>query len=375
MNYQKIKMLDLDYQDKNLNQEISEAIAKVIEEKNFIKGRQVSTFETDLAQYLGVQNVISCGNGTDALQLALMALKLPKDAEILVPTFAYIAAAEAVKLLGFRCKFLEADSNTFNIDTTLIESEITENTKAIIVVHLFGQSNDMLTIMKIAQKYNLFVIEDNAQSLGADYNWPDGSLKKLGTIGHIGTTSFFPSKNLGCFGDGGAVFTNDFDLAQSIRMIANHGQIVKYIHDEVGINSRLDTIQAALLSVKLKYYQNLLDARIQAALVYDSQLSKINNIEIPNRVLYSNHIFHQYTIKVKEGKRDSLKNYLEQKGVPTMVYYPHCIHQQKAYLELNPIKYKMAEHLSEQVLALPMHTELTPIQIEHIAKCIEAYPA
>jgi dTDP-4-amino-4,6-dideoxygalactose transaminase len=371
MSLHDIKMLDLDYSIPNLNEEINGAILEVVKTRQFIKGPQVAILESELSRFLSCEKVVTCGNGTDALQLALMALDLPKGSEIIVPTFAYIAAAEVVKLLGYECKFVDVDFDTFNIDVKSVEENIGPKTKAIIVVHLFGQGCDMLKIMKVAKQYNLYVIEDNAQSLGADYYWPDGTAKKLGTIGHIGTTSFFPSKNLGCFGDGGAVYTNDVSLGEKISILANHGQVKKYIHSVVGINSRLDTIQAAVLLTKLKYYHVLIQARQQAALYYNNELAGIDEIILPGSVSFSNHVFHQYVIKVKNGKRNVLKSYLAQHKIPTMVYYPLCIHQQEAYK--TDQKCKVAEQLVEEVLALPMHTELSLSQIQYIATVIKNY--
>jgi len=366
-----IKMVDLENQHQRIKEEIDTAMLQVVHHAHFIQGEEVHIFAKLLSDFLNIKHVIPCGNGTDALQLALMALNLPKGSEVLVPSFSYIAAAEVVAMLGYKPVFIEADEKTFNLDASKIEQLVTEHTKAIIPVHLFGQGCNMLAILKLAQLYNLYVVEDNAQSLGADFYFPDNSVKKLGAIGHIGTTSFFPSKNLGCMGDGGAVFTNDDELAIKMKTIANHGQKEKYLHQQVGINSRLDTLQAAVLLVKLKYFSQYTSARQKAAAQYDQLLSAIPELEIPYRAENSSHVFHQYTLKVKGGNRDKLKQFLQETGIPSMVYYPKPIHQQEAYqafYQQQPLE--ATETLAAEVLSLPMHTELDEAQIGFITKNI-----
>ncbi len=367
-------MVDLESQYQKVKNEIDTAVLLVMQNTNFIQGNEVQLFSKMLSDFLNTKFVIPCGNGTDALQISLMALNLPQGSEVIVPSFCYVAAAEAIALLGFKPVFAEVEESTFNIDVKKIELLITENTKVIIPVHLFGQSCDMLGILKIAQKYNLYVIEDNAQAIGADYYFPDNTSKKLGTIGHMGITSFFPTKNLACMGDGGALFTNDEYLAARIKMIANHGQKEKYLHETIGINSRLDTIQAAVLNVKLKYLNNYNEARQKAASQYDNLLGNISELSIPARTEKSNHVFHQYIIKVKNGKRDDLKKHLQEKGIPTMVYYPQPLHKQKAYASFYQNQdLSISEKLSSEVLALPMHTELSEEQIVFISENIAAF--
>ncbi len=297
-----IKMVDLYNQYLQIKNEIDDAIFKVIERTSFVKGSEVTQFENELAEYLQVKNVISCANGTDALQIALMALELQPEDEIITTTFTFIATAEVIALLKLKPVLVDIDEDTFLMDHNKIESLITKKTKAIIPVHLFGQCCDMEKIMNIAQKYSIYVVEDTAQALGTDYYFSNGSKAKAGTIGHIGCTSFFPSKNLGCFGDGGAIYANDDNLATKIRSIANHGMIKRYYHDLIGVNSRLDSIQAAILSVKLKYLDKYHFKRQEAAEYYDKHLSNITWLKTPKRVSYSNHIFHQYSIIVKDNK-------------------------------------------------------------------------
>ena len=324
-----IQMVDLKSQYQNIMTEINAAILKVIENGQFIKGPDVKIFEDNLKSYLNVKHVISCANGTDALQIAMMTLDLKPGDEIIVPVFTYIATAEVIGLLGLKPIMVDVEPDTFCIDVTKIENVITSKTKAIVPVHLFGQCANMNEIMHLARKHRLFVIEDTAQAIGTKYTFQDGTVVSAGCIGDIGTTSFFPSKNLGCYGDGGALFTNDDALAEKLRMICNHGQKVQYVHDIIGVNSRLDTIQAAILNVKLSQLRNYENSRNQAAHWYDELLSKLDWLEIPKRSNSSTHVFHQYTIKIKEGreKRDALKAELSKRGIPTMVYYPIPLHQ------------------------------------------------
>lgn len=367
-----LQMCDLKGQYLKIKPEIDAAIQQVIDSTAFIKGHAVGLFQEELANYLGVKHVIGCANGTDALQIALMALDLKPGDEVITPDFTFIATVEVVALLGLIPILVDVDPNTFTIDIQKLEGAITPNTKAIIPVHLFGQCANMDEIMRIAQKHNLYVIEDTAQALGADYYHYDGRVVKAGTIGTIGTTSFFPSKNLGCYGDGGALFTNNDALAAEIRSIANHGMRVRYHHDRIGVNSRLDTIQAAILRVKLKYLDAYNKARIDAANAYDALLKPCSKVITPARAKWSNHIFHQYTLKLSGFDRNKLQNELAAKGIPTMVYYPIPLHRQKAfepYTYLNSGRsFQTSEFLSGSVISLPMHTELTEDTIKYIAE-------
>lgn len=367
-----IEMVDLKIQYQNLKPEINFAIEKVLLKSDFINGFEVHYFAENLRNFLQVPYLVPCANGTDALQLALMVLDLPPKSEIIIPSFSYIAAAEVVAFLGFIPVFADVETDTFNIDCSKIEALITEKTKAIIPVHLFGQACDMLKIIKIAQKYNLFIIEDNAQSLGAEFVFPDAMRKKLGTIGHIGTTSFFPSKNLGCYGDGGAVFTHDEVLAQKLKMLANHGQKIKYKHELVGINSRLDTLQAAILNVKLKYLEKFNNKRAEHAAFYFQNLQSISGITLPFLAKNSTHVFHQFTLKTE--RRDELAAFLKTKNIPTMVYYPFALHLQPAFEKYNFSKdLAESEKLCQSVLSLPMHPDLEKDQLGYICDSIKAF--
>lgn len=366
---EKIVMVDLRGQYGKIRDEIDAAIAGVIESSAFIGGPAVERFASSLARYAGARHAVTCGNGTDALQIALMALGLERGDEVIVPAFTYVASAEVIALLGLRPVMVDVDRETFNTDIRFVEQALTLRTRAIIPVHLFGQSCDMQPLMEFAAGHGLYVVEDNAQSLGAVYTFRDGRTRHTGTVGHIGCTSFFPSKNLGCYGDGGALMTDDDTLAERIRMIANHGQKVKYHHDMIGCNSRLDALQAAVLEVKLKYLDSYCDARRRAAAVYGSLLAGIDGIELPAGVPYSTHVYHQYTIKVRDGRRDALKEYLASRGIPSMVYYPLPLHWQKAYRN-ESAGLKIAEKLSASVLSLPMHTELTESMQERVAEGI-----
>jgi dTDP-4-amino-4,6-dideoxygalactose transaminase len=366
-----IQMVDLKSQYQRIKGEIDVAIQGVIENAQFIKGPSVKEFETNLCKYLNVKHVISCANGTDALQIAMMALGLKPGDEVIVPVFTYIATAEVIGLLGLIPVMVDVDADTFCIDVNQIEAVITELTRAIVPVHLFGQCANMDAIMTIAQKYNLFVIEDTAQAIGAVYTFQDGSTKSAGCIGDIGTTSFFPSKNLGCYGDGGALFTDNDELAEKLRMICNHGQKVQYIHDVIGVNSRLDTIQVAILNVKLKYLREYEENRRQAADWYDEALKDFKWLQTPMRVANSTHVFHQYTLKIKGGKkvRDKVKSILAESGIPSMIYYPLPLHLQKAFSLSNYGEgtFKVSEELCDCVLSLPIHTELNKGQTLLIA--------
>ena len=356
----KIEMVDLKGQYLRIKTEIDSAINEVIENTAFINGKHVETFSENLKTYLGVNYVVPCANGTDALQVALMALNLKTGDEVIVPSFTFIASAEVIGLLGLRPVMVDVDYDNFNVTAKNIEKAITVNTKAIIPVHLFGQASQMEEIMLLAKKYDLYVVEDNAQALGADYIFDSGKRQKLGTIGHIGCTSFFPSKNLGCYGDGGAVFTNDETLAKRLKMICNHGSTVKYHHEVLGVNSRLDTLQAAILDVKLKYLNTFNKLRYEAAQRYSYAFKDIPGIITPKESTFSTHVYHQYTLKVLDGKRDELKEFLASHGIPAMVYYPIPLHKQEAFLQIAHQSGDMsvAEKLCDEVLSLPMHTEL-----------------
>lgn len=371
-----IQMVNLKDQYFKIKNEINVEIQKVLDECDFINGKKVEEFAENLKNYTGAKFVIPCANGTDALQIALMSLDFSIGDEIIVPAFTYAATAEVISILGLTPVLVDVDSETFCIDEKKIDNLISKKTKAIIPVHLYGQSSDMSTILQIAKKYNLKVIEDNAQALGATYTFPNGTSQKTGTIGDIGCTSFFPSKNLGCFGDGGAIFTNDEYLYKKIKMIANHGQNTKYKHDIIGCNSRLDTIQAAILDVKLKHLDNYISLREQFASYYYKKFHKYNYfIRLPKRSNFSTHVFHQFTIKVLFNKRDSLKKYLEDCNIPSMVYYPFTINNQLAFKKIirTPESLDISEQLCNEVLSLPMHTELTFDQIDKIDNCFKNY--
>lgn len=370
-----IKMVDLKGQYLRIKEEINAAINEVLESTAFIQGPQVNSFAEALSKVVDSQFVIPCANGTDALQIAMMGLGLKPGDEVILPVHTYVATAEVIALLGLTPIFVDVRPDSFNVDVDAIEQKITSRTKAIVPVHLYGQCVDMSPLISLAEKHKLFVIEDTAQALGAVFTFPDGTKKSAGTIGTIGTTSFFPSKNLGCYGDGGAIFTDDRDLAEKMKMIANHGQRIKYHHDIIGVNSRLDTIQAAILGVKLMYLQEYTQKRNEAASFYDRELGEVSQIMIPARSRFSSHVFHQYTIKVGGGQRDELKKYLEKQGVPTMIYYPVPLHQQKAYRkdEYETGAFPVTEELSKSVLSLPIHTEMTEDELQFICDTIKSF--
>ncbi len=353
-----IQMVDLQGLHKRLEHKIKPAINDVLEKGQFINGPEVQTFAINLAKFCGVSHVIPCANGTDALQIALMALDLQPGDEVIIPVHTYVATAEVIALLRLTPVFVDVCASTFNIDVTKLQVCISEKTKVIVPVHLYGQCADMEAILNIAKKNNLFVIEDTAQAIGAEYTFSNGTKKKAGTMGDIGCTSFFPSKNLGCMGDGGAIMTNSNILANKINMIANHGQSKKYQHDLVGCNSRLDTLQAAILQVKLLELEDCNQRRKTAATYYSKKLKKIEGIETPVESSFSSHVYHQYTIKIANGLRDKIKNQLADHGIPTMIYYPIPLHHQKAYSHHALANYPVTESLSNQVLSLPMHTEM-----------------
>lgn len=368
-------MVDLVSQYERIQDEIDNAVLNVMRSSAYINGPEVKEFQTELEGYLQVKNVIPCANGTDALQIAMMALDLEPGDEVITANFTYVATAEVIALLQLVPVLVDVDPDTFNIDPNAIRRAITPKTKAIVPVHLFGQAAPMEEIMTIAKEHNLFVIEDTAQAIGADYKFSDGTTKKVGTIGNVGATSFFPSKNLGCYGDGGALFTNDDALAKQIRIIANHGQTRQYYHDEVGVNSRLDSIQAAILRIKLRRLNEYAVARNKAAAWYDKAFADSPEIAIPARYPNSSHVFHQYTLKAKGFDRDALKDFLMEKGVPCMIYYPVPLHLQKAYMDPRYKKgdFPVTEELCDTVFSLPMQTELDQEQLEYITNTVKKY--
>ncbi len=369
-----IQMVDLRRQYERLRGEIDSAMRAVMDTCAFINGPQVREFSDHLSDYLRVPHVIPCGNGTDALRIALMAIGSRPGDEVIVPAFTYIAAAEVALALGLVPVLVDVDPETFNIDPEKIEEALSGRTRAIIAVHLFGQCCDMEPILDIAGRHDLYVIEDNAQSLGADYTFPDGTVKKAGTIAHIGTTSFFPSKPLACYGDGGAMFTSDARLAERLRMIANHGQKVRYHHSLVGCNSRLDTLQAAILDVKLRYLDGFAAARRKVASAYDTAFSETDTIRGPRKSAFSSHVYHQYTIRIDPDRRDLLQAELKGRGIPSMVYYPLPLQEQEVMKGRCRISGSLdvASLLSRTVLSLPIHTEMTEGEISHIIESIKS---
>ncbi len=357
---EKIQMVDLKGQYLRIKEEIDSEIRKVLDTTAFINGPKVGEFAGNLAGYTGAEYVIPCANGTDALQIALMALGLKPGDEIIVPAFTYVATAEVIGLLGLTPVMVDVDYHTFNITAGNIEKAVTPKTRAVVPVHLFGQSCDMEPILDLAKKHNLYVIEDNAQAIGAVYTFSDGRKMQTGTMGDIGCTSFFPSKNLGCYGDGGALMTGNKDLAGKLKMIANHGQKIKYHHSVIGCNSRLDTIQAAVLDVKLKYLDEYSGARYKAAEYYTEKLKDIPGIITPSEAENTTHVYHQYTLKIKDGKRDELKKYLEREGIPAMIYYPLPLQEQEAFMNIarEGESLEVSKELAGSVLSLPVHTEM-----------------
>ena len=363
-----IQMVDLKTQYERLKSDIDAGIREVIESTQFVKGPQVSRFQEHLAEYTGAKHVIAVGNGTDALQIALMALGLRPGDEVITPTFTFMATAEVVALLGLKPVVVDVDWGTMNMSVEAVHKAITPRTKAIVPVHLFGQCADMEPLLEIAREQGLYIVEDACQAIGARYTFSDGTVRQAGTMGHIGCTSFFPSKNLGCYGDGGALFTNDDALAEKIAAIANHGCHVRYHHDEVGVNSRLDSIQAAILDAKLPHLNDYIAARQRAAAFYDEAFKNNDKLLIPGRQAHSTHVFHQYTLRVIGADRDALREGLAERGIPAMIYYPVPLHQQKAYLDprYKDGDFPVAEKLAACVLSLPMHTELDNEQLEYI---------
>ncbi|MGI8598396.1 MAG: DegT/DnrJ/EryC1/StrS family aminotransferase [Chitinophagaceae bacterium] len=370
-----IQMVDLKQQYQKIKTEVDAAVLKVIESAGFINGPEVTQFADALAKYNGVQHVIPCANGTDALQIAMMALGLQPGDEVITPSFTYIATTEVIALLRLKPLFVDVDPRTFNIDTESIQKAITPGTKAIVPVHLYGQAANMEEIMKIAAASNLYVIEDNAQAIGSEFYFSDGSTKKTGSVGTIGCTSFFPSKNLGAYGDGGAITTNDDRLAAQLRMVANHGQSKRYYHDVVGCNSRLDTIQAAVLEIKLRYLDQYIDARRSVADFYDAAFAGHPKITPPFRSSFTRHVFHQYTLQVEGVNRDQLQEYLADNNIPSMIYYPIPAHKQKMFESFGSSETDLpaTDFLTERVISLPVHTEMDEEQLNFITSKILEY--
>ena len=372
----KIQMVDLQSQYRRFKTEIDAAIHEVLDSSAYINGPAVKGFQAALEEYLGAKAVIPCANGTDALQIALMALDLAPGDEVIVPSFTYVATAEVAALLRLSIVMVDVDPQTFNLRAEDVEAAITPKTKVIVPVHLFGQSCDMQPIIELAEKHQLYIVEDNAQAIGADYSFPNGEQKKTGLLGHIGCTSFYPSKNLGAYGDGGAIFTNDEALADKLRMIANHGQNRRYYHDRVGVNSRLDGIQAALLHVKLKALDEFSAARQKAADYYDAAFADLEEVQTPYRAPYSSHVFHQYTLLVPADQRDALQAHLQAAEVPSMIYYPLPLHEQAAFegfARKAKAELPNTEMLCQQVISLPMHSELDADQLAYVAEQVKAF--
>lgn len=371
----KIQMVDLQGQYRKIKDKIDAGIKDVIDSAAFINGMQVKEFTRHLETYTGAKHVIPCANGTDALQIALMALGLRPGDEVIVPAFTYVASAEVIGLLGLTPVLVDVDLVSFNVTAENLRQALSPRTRAVIPVHLFGQSCDMEPILRFARENNLFVVEDNAQAIGAVYSFSDGVKRQTGTMGHIGCTSFFPSKNLGGYGDGGALMTNDDELAERARMIANHGQRVKYHHQVIGCNSRLDTIQAAILDVKLKHLDEYSAARREAARYYTSHLKAERGIIVPEEMPFSTHVYHQYTLKVLDGERNALKRYLEEAGIPAMIYYPLPLQEQEAFKSISRVAgdLSVSGELANSVLSLPMHTELTREQQDRVVDKIKEF--
>ena len=367
----KIQMVDLQSQYQKIKNEVDEKVLNVMQSAQFINGPEVQNFQKELENYLDVKHVIPCANGTDALQIAFMALHLEPGDEVITADFTFAATVEVIHLLKLKSVLVDVDYDTFNIDIEKLKAAITPKTKAIIPVHLFGQCANMEAVLEVAKEHNLYVVEDNCQGIGADYKFADGTTKKSGTIGTIGVTSFFPSKNLGCYGDGGAIFTNDDDLAYKMRGIVNHGMYKRYYHDEVGVNSRLDSVQAAVLRVKLPLLDAYNAARRSAADYYDKAFASNPNILTPKRAENSTHVFHQYTLRILNGKRNELQAFLAEKEIPAMIYYPVALRKQKAYYqESNDADFVNTDKLLDQVISLPMHTELDEEQLKFITDSV-----
>jgi UDP-2-acetamido-2-deoxy-ribo-hexuluronate aminotransferase len=370
-----IQMVDTKTQYQKIKPAIDKAVVEVMESSAFINGKPVHDFADHLSAYMGVKHTIPCANGTDALQIAMMALGLQPGDEVITPSFTYIATTEVIALLRLTPVFVEVDPDTFCMDPVALEKAITPRTKAVVPVHLYGHAAPMKEIMAVAASHNLYVIEDNAQAIGCDYIFPDGKKNKTGSIGHIGTTSFYPSKNLGAFGDGGAIFTNDDSLASQMKMIANHGQSRQYYHDTVGCNSRLDSVQAAILDIKLKHLDEYITARTEAADFYDKAFAGNAKIKTPFRAAYCKHVFHQYTLKLENVDREGLKQFLADHKIPAMIYYPVPGHKQKMFEQFNVSSQSMpvTDWLTSRVISIPMHTELDEEQLEYITGKVLEY--
>ncbi len=372
----KIQMVDLQSQYQTIKSQVNESIQKILESSTYINGPEVHSFQENLQNYNNVKHVIPCANGTDALQVAMMALGLKPGDEVITADFTFAATVEVIGLLQLTPVLVDVYPNTYNIDLEALENAITPKTKAIVPVHLFGQAANMEGIMAIAEKHNLYVIEDNAQGIGANYYFSDGSKKKTGTIGHVSATSFFPSKNLGCYGDGGAIFTNDDQLAHIIRGIVNHGMYERYHHDVIGVNSRLDSIQAAVLNAKLPYLDQYNSRRRASAMLYNELLSSVEGLIVPTiEKQEDSHVFHQYVLRVKDNKRNGLLAHLQSKDIPCAIYYPIALHEQKAYLDprYKQSDFPITNDLVQEVLALPMHSELEEDQIAFICQEIKNF--
>jgi UDP-2-acetamido-2-deoxy-ribo-hexuluronate aminotransferase len=368
-------MVDLHGQYRRIKSEIDNAIQSVLDSTAFIQGPAVAEFSEALGNYVNSRFTITCANGTDALQIAMMALELKPGDEVILPVHTYVATAEVIALLGLKPIFVDVNEGDFNIDTTRLSDRLTGKTRAIVPVHLYGQCADMEAILAFAHDHGLYVIEDAAQALGARYRFQDGTTASAGTMGTLGTSSFFPSKNLGCYGDGGVIFTQNDQLAEKIKMIANHGQKKKYIHDIIGVNSRLDTLQAAILNVKLKYLHEYTEKRNAVASFYDQEFQQIDWITTPARVRNSTHVFHQYTLKINGRDRNNFENFLRDRGVPTMIYYPLPLHFQKAYQSPDwpEGSFPVSEKLSRTVISLPIHTELNDEQLQYICEIVKSF--
>jgi UDP-2-acetamido-2-deoxy-ribo-hexuluronate aminotransferase len=370
-----IQMVDVKTQYQAIKAEVDVAIQEVIDSAAFINGPAVKRFKASLEEYLNVNTVIPCANGTDALQIALMALDLKPGDKVMVPAFTYVATAEVIALLQLNPVMVDVDPKHFNLTAEIVEANWTPDIKAVVPVHLYGQCADMEGIMKLSEKHGFYVVEDDAQAIGADYIFSDGRRQKSGTIGHIGCTSFYPSKNLGAYGDGGAIFCNDEQLGEKIRMIANHGQSVRYYHDLIGCNSRLDSIQAAILDIKLKHLDAYCDRRRAVADAYDAAFEDVDALITPERSSFSTHVFHQYTLRVTNGKRDELKAYLQEKGVPSMIYYPVPLYDQKAFAPFSGgiSSLPNTEVLCKEVISLPIHTEMPDEHLGHIINTVKSF--
>jgi len=371
----KIQMVDLQGQYQHIKAQVNNAFEHILDTAYYINGPEVKGFQADLENYLGVKHVIPCANGTDALQIAMMGLGLEPGDEVITVDFTFAATVEVIALLKLTPVLVDVEADTFNMNIEALKKAITPKTKAIVPVHLFGQCANMEAIMEVAKAHNLFVIEDNAQAIGADYTFSDGTTKKSGTIGNVGTTSFFPSKNLGCYGDGGAIFTNDDDLAHTLRGIVNHGMYTRYYHDVVGVNSRLDSLQAAVLQIKLPLLDDYCEARRKAAQFYSDAFADNKHIITPTISDFTTHVFHQYTLQITNGKRNELHQYLLDNGIPNAIYYPVPLHSQKAYKDAryHEDDFTVTNQLIDTVISLPMHTELDEEQLSFITKTINEF--